>query len=38
MMAIHCNRCGAVVGVTSYFDINARLEKLAKKLGVNLDY
>jgi len=31
---IQCSKCGAVVGVTDYFNVVAMLEKLAKSLNV----
>jgi len=34
---IQCSSCGAVVGVTDYLNVPALLEKLAKKLGVDLN-
>jgi len=34
---IRCYSCGTVVGVTEYYNIGERLDKLAKKLGTRLD-
>lgn len=34
LIAIHCNSCGAVFGVTEYYNVGGMLETLAKKLGV----
>jgi len=31
---IQCDACGAVVGVTDFYNIGGMLETLAKKLGV----
>jgi transcription elongation factor Elf1 len=36
LVAVYCNACGAVVGITEYDDTGALIRKLAKKLGVNL--
>lgn len=36
IMFIQCAQCGAVVGNTDFYNIPSLLEKLAKKLGVNL--
>lgn len=33
---IQCSSCGCVVGVTDYYDIPSLLEKIAKRLGVNI--
>ncbi len=33
---VQCASCGSVVGVLEYFNIGALLEKLAKKLNVDL--
>jgi hypothetical protein len=33
---VQCQSCGGVVGVTEYYNIGARLEILAKKIGVKL--
>jgi len=37
MYAINCSSCGAVVSVTDFHDIAARLDKMDKRIGVNLD-
>ena len=37
IMFIQCASCGAVVGTESYYDIPVLLDKIAKKLGVNLN-
>jgi len=37
LVFIQCASCGAVVGVTDYLNVSARLDKLAEKLGVDLD-
>ena len=34
MMFIQCASCGAVVGVTDYFDISALLDQIARRLGI----
>ncbi len=34
LMFVQCKSCGAVVGVTEYFNTSGMLQKLAKKLGV----
>lgn len=34
---IQCAACGGVVGVTEFYNLGARLDKLAKKLNVDLD-
>ncbi len=33
---IQCSSCGSVVGVMDYWNIGASLEKIAKKLNMNL--
>ena len=35
-MFIQCASCRAVVGVTEYLNVPVLIEKIAKKLGVNL--
>jgi len=37
LLFVQCASCGAVVGVTDYLNVSARLDKLAEKLGVDLD-
>lgn len=37
MLATICASCGAVLGVTEFFNIGALLKKLAQKLNVSLD-
>jgi len=37
LTAIHCNKCGAVIGIQDFYNVGARLNTLAKKLRVNLD-
>ncbi len=34
---IQCSSCGAVVGTIDYVNVPELLERLAEKLGVNLD-
>lgn len=34
---VQCAKCGVPVSVQEYYNINARLETLAKKLNINLD-
>jgi len=34
---VQCNSCGGVVGVLEYNNIGLTLEKLAQKLGVDLN-
>ncbi len=36
MLFVQCASCGAVVGVTEFFNVNASLQKIAKTLGVTL--
>jgi len=33
---IQCASCGAVVGVVDYYNIGAVLEKIGKKIGVDI--
>lgn len=33
---IQCSKCGGVVGVTSFYNTNTLIEKLAKALNINL--
>lgn len=33
---IQCSSCGAVVGVTDYYNVPSLLEKIAAKIGVKL--
>lgn len=35
--AVNCSDCGAVLTVFERYNINYRLLKIAKKLGINLD-
>lgn len=37
LMFVQCAACGAVVGVTDYFNVPAMLQKLGKKLGIELN-
>jgi predicted nucleic-acid-binding Zn-ribbon protein len=34
LIFVQCASCGGVVGVTEYFNIGAKIEALAKKLGL----
>lgn len=34
---IQCSSCGTVVGITEYYNIGERLNKLAKKLNITID-
>ncbi len=36
-MYVRCMKCKTLITIVPYFDINARLTKLAKALNVNLD-
>lgn len=36
IMFIQCSSCGAVVGVTDYYNTSTLLVKIAKKLGFDL--
>jgi uncharacterized Zn finger protein len=36
IMFIQCVACGTVVGTTDFFNVPSLLEKLARKLGVEL--
>jgi hypothetical protein len=36
LMAIQCASCGSIVGVQEFFNIGARIEDLAKKMGIKL--
>lgn len=36
VMFIQCSSCGAVVGITDYYNIPFLLAKIASKLGFNL--
>lgn len=36
IMFIQCTSCGTVVGTTDYYNTSALLEKIAKKIGLNL--
>lgn len=36
LMFVQCSRCGAVVGVTDYYNIPSLLEKLAQQLGFSV--
>lgn len=36
LIAVHCSKCGAVVGVVDYYNIGSQLKKLAEKLGVSI--
>jgi hypothetical protein len=36
LMATHCTSCGAVVGVSDYYNIGTLIHKLAKALRVEL--
>jgi len=36
VMLIHCAKCGCVVGTEPYFNTAVLLEKLGKKLGVDI--
>ncbi len=35
--AVHCMKCGAVVGITDYSDVATLVRQLAEKLHVKLD-
>lgn len=35
--AINCTGCGTIISVSEFYNIGARLDKLAKKLNVKLD-
>ena len=35
---VQCASCGAVVGVQEFENIGALIYKLAKKMGINLNY
>lgn len=36
LIAIHCNSCGAVVGITEYYSVGGLVKTLAEKLGVSI--
>ncbi len=36
VMYVQCFSCGAVVGVVDYFDTATMLDKIAKKIGVDI--
>jgi uncharacterized Zn finger protein len=36
LLFTRCSACGAVVGVTEFYNIGTLLEKLAKKLNIRL--
>lgn len=36
LMAVHCSRCGAVVGVMDFFNIGAQVNKIGEKLGLDM--
>lgn len=36
LLFVRCSSCGTVVGVLDYYNIGSLLEKLGRKLGVNL--
>ncbi len=36
IIAIHCAKCGCVVGTEPYYVTSHLLEKIAKKMGFNL--
>ncbi|MCV2359645.1 hypothetical protein LNV08_11760 [Paucibacter sp. TC2R-5] len=36
LMFVQCASCGAVVGVTDYFNTSSLLDKIADKLGIRL--
>jgi Fe2+ or Zn2+ uptake regulation protein len=35
--AIICSSCGSVIAVEEFFNINARMDVMARKLGVKID-
>ena len=36
LMFVQCNSCGAVVGVTDYYNVGALLQEIKKHLGIPL--
>jgi Fe2+ or Zn2+ uptake regulation protein len=36
VMFIQCASCGAVIGITDYYNIPSLLAKIAKKMGFNI--